>query len=313
MKRNVSSYRKSVQPPSSVLSIDKLSIIISAKNEGQYIRSTVESLLNTAYYGDFEVIVINDGSTDGSCDFLMQPEYSTVIYEKGCDLGVAGSRRLGASMATGDVMLFLDAHLRFSSGWLTTLLRPLQDSNTHAVCSGIKNISENNRIIYSFYGGTWNEWLVWQPILKKPSRVREVPLSPGGCTAIRATAYKAVGGHGEMFRGWGYEDQELSLRLWTTGHRIVIQPNVQVIHIERKKQYEIDSKARKRNLAYLAFLHMDQNHLEKVRLMWRLDQQYLEIFSELSKDEECIRLKKEFEHIRKKSFAWFLKKFAISF
>lgn len=296
-----------------VLNISKVSMVICTRNEGQYIRSTIDAILRTTFTGKVEIIVIDDGSTDGSTDFLISPKYRNVSFIRHKNLGVAGARHLGASIASGDVLLFLDAHLRVNRDWLEGLLFPLRDPNIHAVCPSIRNITVTNEEISTFYGGIWDQWFIWQPIGTKPIGISEVPLSPGGATAIRKTVYNDIGGHLQQFRGWGYEDQEFSLRLWVSGYRVVVQPRVKITHIQRRKQYNIDLRDLRRNLALLSFLHMDPEHLEKLKYGWRNDDLYHLRLTEITQDEECIHLKAGIDKNRKHSFEWFLEKFNIAF
>lgn len=178
------------------LSLDKVSIIISCRNEGIYLRKTINSIIRTTEGLDIELVIIDDGSFDNSCLFLVEPRTKLyrdfeagggiILYIRSEQkLGVAGSRLLGAQHASGDVLLFHDAHITHQSGWLEALLEPLRDPSVHAVCPQVTNVTERGTIISVFHGGTWNENLSWQSILARPDGVSEVPLSPGGCTAMR--------------------------------------------------------------------------------------------------------------------------------
>lgn len=169
-------------------------------------------------------------------------------------------------VASGDVLLFLDAHVQVTKGWLETLLLPLSDPDIHAVCPALRNHTLETGDIFTFFGGTWDKWFVWQPLRTKPAGISEIPLSPRGATAIRKTVYDDIGGHLPQFRGWGYEDQEFSMRLWLNGYRVVVQPNAVLTHIQREKQYSIEQTDLRRNLALFSFLHMDQEHVEKPRI-----------------------------------------------
>src|SRR5690554_1637791 len=96
----------------------KVSVVISCKNEGVHLQQTVDSVLATTLGRPVEIIVVDDASTDECCQFLTRVPYRSVLYVRGDDLGVAGSRRLGAERAGGEIILFLDAHVRCHPGWL---------------------------------------------------------------------------------------------------------------------------------------------------------------------------------------------------
>jgi glycosyltransferase involved in cell wall biosynthesis len=87
----------------------KLSVIITTHNEGREVSLTVNDVLENAGC-PVEVIVVDDGSTDGSCDNL--PDSVVLVKNEGKRLGVAPARNLGAKMASGEALMFLDAHMR---------------------------------------------------------------------------------------------------------------------------------------------------------------------------------------------------------
>ena len=92
-----------------------VSVIIAAHNEGPEVAATVESvLINTR--GLKEVIVVDDASSDGSCEGL-EGDSVRVIRNTG-RLGVAPSRARGAEFACGDCLAFLDGHQRLSESCL---------------------------------------------------------------------------------------------------------------------------------------------------------------------------------------------------
>lgn len=88
-----------------------ISFVITTYNEGGDLIPTIESIhKNTS--GDYEIIVIDDASTDKSCDNL---NVNRVIKHKE-RIGIAFSRNEGADASKGDVVIFLDAHHRFTEG-----------------------------------------------------------------------------------------------------------------------------------------------------------------------------------------------------
>lgn len=83
------------------------SIIIPSYNSGAYLREAIDSALNQVDV-DFELIVVNDGSTDNTDDIIDQYG-SEIKYIKQDNQGLSGARNSGAKYAEGDVLAFLDA------------------------------------------------------------------------------------------------------------------------------------------------------------------------------------------------------------
>ena len=89
----------------------KLSIIVPVYNTGRYIRECLDSITKTNISSDFEVIVVNDGSTDDSKDIIIEnfeSDHRVHIYSKD-NSGVADTRNFGLDRASGDFILFVDA------------------------------------------------------------------------------------------------------------------------------------------------------------------------------------------------------------
>jgi glycosyltransferase involved in cell wall biosynthesis len=94
---------------------DLLSVIITAHNEGVEVLRTVESVrANTRL--DHEIIVVDDGSTDGSCDELEAMGIRVIRHRE--RVGVAYSRDAASRAALGEVLAYLDAHQRVEPGCL---------------------------------------------------------------------------------------------------------------------------------------------------------------------------------------------------
>lgn len=91
----------------------KISVIITTFNEGgDLVRSTIQSVRE--HTSDFEIILVDDGSTDGSCDDSGADRL--VRHEQ--RIGIAASRRDGIAVASGECYAFLDAHQWLTPGCL---------------------------------------------------------------------------------------------------------------------------------------------------------------------------------------------------
>ena len=84
------------------------SIVIPVYNKHKHIAATLRSVFAQTF-ADFEVIVINDGSTDDSESEVLQFDDSRLVYVKTENRGVSQARNLGIEKATGDYIAFLDA------------------------------------------------------------------------------------------------------------------------------------------------------------------------------------------------------------
>lgn len=88
----------------------KLSIIVPVYNLENYIAATLESLLSICFSFDFEIIVINDGSTDGSESIIhgYQKKYGQIVLYSIEHQGVSNARNIGISSTRGEYITFVD-------------------------------------------------------------------------------------------------------------------------------------------------------------------------------------------------------------
>jgi len=101
----------------------RLSVIIPAYNEENYIGACLKSLLNQSER-NLEIIVIDDGSTDKTKNIVK--EFKNVKLFAGKHNGPGASRNLGAEKATGKILIFVDADMTFDKDYIRNLIEPLQ-------------------------------------------------------------------------------------------------------------------------------------------------------------------------------------------
>lgn len=86
----------------------KFSVIIPVYNTEKYLKKCLDSVFNQSF-SDYEVIVVNDGSTDGSIDIINEYKVELINLEKKETIGPSYARNLGVSKAKGEYILFLDS------------------------------------------------------------------------------------------------------------------------------------------------------------------------------------------------------------
>src|ERR1035438_6368073 len=111
--------------------VPMVSVVIITRNEGPELLATTYNVLATLPAGRRGVIVVDDDSTDASPAFLADLQEIRLFHSPG--VGVARARNYGASQATGDVVVFVDAHMRMPDGWHGPLVEALRDPHVGAV------------------------------------------------------------------------------------------------------------------------------------------------------------------------------------
>lgn len=122
------------------------SIIIPLYNKQEYIKSTIESVLKQSYT-NYEIIVVDDGSTDKSPDIVKSIKDSRILLVSKTNGGVSSARNYGINISKGDFICFLDSDDLWERDYLETLNKIIsQYKEVDMICSAysiFKNTPQN--------------------------------------------------------------------------------------------------------------------------------------------------------------------------
>eukprot|EP00050_Salpingoeca_kvevrii_P007891 m.299323 g.299323 ORF g.299323 m.299323 type:complete len:720 (+) comp14102_c0_seq1:279-2438(+) len=159
-------------------------------------------------------------------------------------LGLIRARMLGADVATGEVLTFLDSHCECNQHWLEPILEVIGKSRTTVVTPLIDTIDKNNMAHASWSSrvpavGTfsWTMDFGWKMGVPSPGAAVTDPVdSPtmaGGLFSIDRNYFYELGTYDNKMDGWGGENIEISFRIWMCHGRMVTHPCSHVGHIFR--------------------------------------------------------------------------------
>ncbi|MBI5205634.1 MAG: glycosyltransferase family 2 protein [Nitrospirae bacterium] len=103
-----------------------VSVVIPAYNAQKTIAACLDSLMKQDYPGDYEVIVVDDGSSDSTPDIISG--YERVRLMKQANAGPAAARNKGAMDAKGEIILFTDSDCVPEGNWITEMMAPFKDN-----------------------------------------------------------------------------------------------------------------------------------------------------------------------------------------
>ena len=202
--------------PQSLDFIPPLSVVIAAYNEGKVIRSTIESVFDTSYQGEFEVIVVDDGSTDNTAEIVaeMAAAEPRIQLKRQPNGGKSTALRSALATTRHEIIVFLDADTRFERGTISALVQPLSDPVVGAV-SGHAKVGNLRKFITRCQGLEYTcgfnldrrAYSVWNCIT----------VAPGAVSALRRSALDKAGGFSVDTLA---EDTDLTLCLHRAGYRI---------------------------------------------------------------------------------------------
>jgi len=232
-----------------------LSLIVASLNEGAELQNTLRTALSGEVVPD-EIVVVDDGSIDGSCDALDRPQWVAcgVRVLRTARLGIAGARNTGCRAARGTNLVVLDAHCRLDRHCLA-ILRETLETRPEAIVA--PSIADRRDTVYGcgvhlIDARLRVRWLPPPPV----DRVgHELPLAPGGCLAMRRATFDRLGGFG-AFRELGQEDVEFGLRAWRAGVPVLAAPAARLEHQFRPQPpYLVAPTTRAYNVARIALVH----------------------------------------------------------
>jgi GT2 family glycosyltransferase len=238
------------------------SVVVVSHNEGENLLRTVQSFLE-ALPAASEIIVVDDVSSDGSIEEL--PADRVQIVRPETRLGISAARNLGASRAHGDVLIFSDAHVDVTPGFLQPLRDALKLPGVGAVGPVV---STRGFETSKGFGFRWRdpalnvEWLNGHGRGPAPY---PVPMLVGCFMVVRRNLFDQVGGFDDGMIVYGHEDAELSMRLWVLGHRCLLVPEVDITHLFRETHpYAVDWTATLHNLLRVAVVHFSTERFRRV-------------------------------------------------
>jgi O-antigen biosynthesis protein len=199
----------------------RISVVVCTYNGARTIRDCFEGLV-ALEYPDFEVIVVNDGSRDGTAAIASEYGFSVISTE---NRGLSRARNTGLQAATGEIVAYIDDDARPDPHWLTYLASTFL--STRHVGVGGPNIPPDGDgpiadCVANAPGGPVH-------VLLSDQEAEHIP----GCNmAFRKAALEAIGGFDAQFRTAG-DDVDLCWRLQQRGWTIGFNPGAMVWHRRR--------------------------------------------------------------------------------
>jgi len=242
----------------------KVSIIIPTYNGLELLRISIPAVLKT-HYPNIEVIVVDNGSSDGSVSFLstVYPNVSVISLKE--NKGVVIPYNLGASAAHGSLVSFLSNDMEVDPDWLLPLVLGMECNERVACCdSKFINYYERDKIDYSGgagrfmdnYGNAYNRG--GGEIDKGQFNIQEEVFH--GLLLFKKDLLMKVGGFDESFFAY-YDETDLCWRLRRLGYKILFVPESVVYHMGSVTSSDRSSKKKPKKKRKIIMFHFYKNRL----------------------------------------------------
>jgi GT2 family glycosyltransferase/ubiquinone/menaquinone biosynthesis C-methylase UbiE len=211
------------------------SLIILTRNNLEYTKLCLESIRK--YTPEpHEIIVVDNGSTDGTVEYLEnQPDVK--LIKNGYNLGFALGNNRGLREARGDYIVFLNNDVVVTEGWLTRLLACAKEDDRVGAVGPRSNFVAGPQLVPGVPYGEDLEAMQefarkWS--LEHAGQWENVPRVIGFCMLVRREVIEKIGGFDPVFGTGNFEDDDFCLRLQLAGFTIKIAHDVFVHHFGSK-------------------------------------------------------------------------------
>lgn len=215
-----------------------IDIIIPSYN-GKYLLE--KHLPQVFHNSDFlhKVIIIDNGSTDGTVNWLEKNYPEVVIVKNGANLGFTKPINQGVAVSQSKYIVLLNNDVRPEKGYLKNILRFFEDEKVFAV-----SFNENES---SWPLVTWKDGKIQFTKGEDKSDPHYSLWASGGSAIFRRSIWDKLGGMNEIFAPYYWEDIDIGYRAWKMGYKVIWDNESIVFH-------EHESTAKKMNQQYISLI-----------------------------------------------------------
>jgi GT2 family glycosyltransferase len=214
----------------------KVSIIVVTYNNVEYTRLCLKSIYEKTIHPNFEVIVVDNASTDGTPEFLrtFESEHNNfrTIYNAR-NGGFAQANNQGIAAANGNYIVLLNNDTVVTRVWLSRLINHLRDQRVGLVGSVSNGVSNEAHVEMSFTDIDGLDVFATQLAKERSDILTPIKMLAMYCVAGRKEIFQQIGTLDEQFGIGMFEDDDYSLRVRQAGYMIAVAEDVFVQHFSR--------------------------------------------------------------------------------
>ncbi|HPD96441.1 MAG TPA: glycosyltransferase family 2 protein [Tenuifilaceae bacterium] len=219
-----------------------VAVVILNWNGERFLRRFLPKVVANSQVKGVEVVVADNGSTDGSLELLRKDFPSVRLIEFDTNYGFAGGYNRALFQIDARYFVLLNSDVEVPEGWLDPLIRYMDLNPNVAACAPkIMDFSNSERFEYAGAAGGFIDWLGYPfcrgrmlSVLEKDEgqydSIRDVFWASGACMFVRADVFKEVGGFDDLFFAH-MEEIDLCWRFINKEYRVVSVPTSKVFHV----------------------------------------------------------------------------------
>ncbi len=213
---------------------ETISVVVPTYNGARFIPACLDSLLSQSCPPD-EIILVDDGSTDGTADFVTDSYPEVKLVRLDSNRGFAAAANAGIRSCRADYVALLNNDARADARWLAELKKPFGEDNGIGSCSSKMLFADRPEIVNSIgigftHAGTAFDVGYGQPDGERFASPREIFGACAGAAMYRRSLFEIIGLFDEDLFMW-YEDADLSFRARLAGYKCRYIPAAIVYHV----------------------------------------------------------------------------------
>lgn len=209
-----------------------ISIIVTNYNKKEMLERCI-SLIKRHTKEDYELIVVDDASTDGSAKMVKETFLEVTLVANRQNHGFAKSNNLGMTKATGELILLLNNDVEVHSDWEDGLLEAAKEKDAGII--GCKLLYPDGRIQHA--GCSLSPWRIifhgrGEADNGQYDRIRECDYVTGAAFLIKRAVVKRIGYLDEGYSPLYYEETDYCARARKVGFKVIYTPKTKLVHRE---------------------------------------------------------------------------------
>ena len=224
-----------------------ISILIITYNSASYIRPCLDSLLKNTSWPNYEVILVDNASSDQSVALLK--EYAARdsrlrVLPQDKNLGFAGGNNCAARAAKGEYLIFLNIDTMVTSGWIGRLIRHFECDPSIGLLCPVTNFAGNEvKINVNYNSRREMDQFARSLAAGKSGESIEIPVAPLYCAMMTRSLWNRIGEMDTRYEIGMFEDDDLSLRVRQAGFKICAAEDCFIHHFGQGAFSKLDGEA----------------------------------------------------------------------
>ena len=243
-----------------------ISVIIPTCNNRALLERFLQPLFASLakYPGEHEVVVVDNGSSDGTAAWLKGTHPQVLTLESAEPLGFSVACNRGANAASHSLLLFLNSDVEVSPDFLTPLAEALGHPEVFAAGSEViqAGTAENSGKSESLSAVRFRRGLFEVVTLfdaPAPTGISPVFYLPAACLLVKKERFLDLNGFDPLYSPYSWEDVDLCYRAWKRGWRVVLVPASRVLHYRSSTVGAMFSRS----------AHLTIGHRNQILMVWK--------------------------------------------